>query len=82
VKRTLLSEWAEGRAFRQGSLGNLGRSLSATLWVMVAGPVFWVALMPLFGGEPDAVLYALAGALILALAGHICTLALFRRWKH
>lgn len=72
--------WAERRARQQGSLGNLGRALLATLWAMIGAPILWVILMPVFGETADAVLYTLFLATAGALAGYQASLFAFRRW--
>lgn len=75
------TDWAERRAREQGSWGNLGRSLLATLWAMIGGPVLWLVLLPIVGNGDDAVLYALLLAICGSLAGYMATLFLFRRWS-
>ena len=69
--------WSEPRASRV----SLRSSLVSTIWAMLLGPALWVLLMPLFGSDADAVLYALVAAILLAAAGCFCTLSLLRRWS-
>ncbi len=69
--------WSERRAGRV----SLRSSLISTIWAMLGVPVSWVALGALFGSNPDAVLYALVAAILLATAGCWCTLSLLRRWS-
>jgi hypothetical protein len=48
---------------------------------MIGAPIIWVFLTPVFGSSSDAVLYALALAIMLAMAGYADTMFLFRQWK-
>jgi hypothetical protein len=48
---------------------------------MIGGPIIWILLTPIFDQTPDAVLYALASAMILSLTGYAGTLFIFRQWK-
>ena len=73
--------WTERRARQQGSLGNIGRAVLATLWGMIGGPVLWVMSMPVLGESADAVLYALLLACAGAFAGYEASLFAFRRWS-
>lgn len=59
----------------------LGRSLFATILGLFVAPLLWVMLMPLFGGGSDAILYAMASAILLCMAVYVGVFFLFQRWS-
>lgn len=59
----------------------VGRSLFATLLAMIGCPILWILLVPVFGTGSDAVLYALAAAMVLCMAAYAGTLSLLRYWS-
>ena len=59
----------------------LSRSLLATLIAFILGPILWIALTPIFGSDPDAVLYALGLSILICIGAYMATVSVSRRWS-
>ncbi len=76
-----LGNWMERWAAAAGSPGALARAVLATLWAMLGVPLSWLLVIAMFGRNADSMLYGLALAAVLSIAGYAFTLSLFRRWS-
>jgi NhaP-type Na+/H+ or K+/H+ antiporter len=65
----------------QSNLRLLGRSLFATLIAAIVGPILWIVLTPMFGSDPDAVLYALGLSILICIGAYMATVSVSRRWS-